>query len=151
MNRSSLIHAAALALALCALPPAASPAAAQWTPGPAPSPCWGCFRSTTTGLFECRPVQSGGAHFCAVSDGGRSCTLSGGDCPTPSTPADGAVAEGTLAHVTDEAAREEGAERVEDASGRTLWKARCNGVVLARAYRPEAAAELRRRSAAITL
>jgi hypothetical protein len=150
--RRTVFHAAAFALALCALAAAPSRAAAQGAePAPFPKLCVDCFRNLTTGLFECQAAQSG-AHGCSLSDGGRTCTLSGGVCPTPLPPPDGAVAVGTLAaSVTDEAAREQGAERVDAGGGRTLWKARCNGLVLARAYTPEAAAELRRRSAAITL
>jgi hypothetical protein len=141
-----------LATAAAAAVLTAAPAAAQ-TATPVPvAPCVDCFRNHTTGLFECKG-NSTGAFGCALSDGGRSCSLSGGVCPKPVNPQpiDGSVTLPSAARTVPASQAGSLARLVSDEGGRDQLRAQCNGLVLARSYTPEAAGELKRRSAAITL
>ena len=144
---STILATAAAAVVL----QAASAAAQTATPVPV-APCVDCYRNTTTGLFECRPFNTG-AYGCTLSDGGRSCSLSGGVCPKPANPQpiDGSVTLPSAARTVPASQAGSLARLVSDQGGRDQLRAECNGMVLGRAYTVEAAGELKRRSAAITL
>jgi hypothetical protein len=137
---------AALAVALVFGAAAPQRAAAQ-DAAPAPG-CTNCF--IVDNLYECKADTQGG-DSCTVSNAGRTCSVSG-PCPKVADPAPiDAVANLFSTDLLQDVGTEAAFALVANTENGQQLRAKCNGVVLARAYTAAAAQRLRRETAVIEL
>lgn len=143
---------AAAAALLCAITPrpATAQAGAQSAVPPAGG-CVTCYIASGGATYECKAGSPGGTS-CTLSGGGTSCSVSGPCQAAPNpAPIDG-VANLTSPELLQNAGSEGSFALVTDVGdGRNQLRARCNGVVLARAYTETVVETLRSQTSMIEL
>ena len=151
--RRSLLTVFALAASLAALlapRTAAAQEEAQTEIGDgAAGGCVNCFIESGSS-YVCRKTSGNGGSSCTISGGGETCTLSGPCVAAAPVPIDGAANFSNLALLDDAGAATSFATVSSGGDGRQ-FRARCNGVVLARAYTSTAADRLRRETSLIQI
>ena len=111
----------------------------------------GCVACTIVGSdYECKKSGGNGGSSCTLSNGGQSCSISGPCTAAAPVPIDGAANFSNLALLDDAGAATSFATVSSGGDGRQ-FRARCNGVVLARAYTSTAADRLRRETSLIQI
>ena len=116
--------------------------------------CARCVRDPETLLYSCPRIFASGANDCLMTASGLGCAEIG-RCPPDdpgSAPIDGAIAP-LSPELLENAVSGEGAiaRLTHGGDGRSQYHARCNGVVLARAYAPALADRLRTETSSIEL
>lgn len=150
MKRLHLCLALAAVAIVCAAATPRHVAAQASASTVAPTNCVTCYIASGGQTYECKAGSPGGTS-CTLSAGGTSCSVSG-PCTATIDPAPiDAVASLASPTLLENAGASGSFALTGDSPGGKVYRARCNGVVLARAYTVAAADRIRAETSRIEM